>query len=83
LGKIIGLCLVTKCSSMNSFLCELTHVALPHAMNEIHMPIRFGAVGNLYSPPSKLVGYSHFFTSAGVSALGCFFSPARRVNDSV
>jgi len=29
-----------------------------------------------------LHGYSPFFTSAGVIALGCFLSPARRVYDS-
>jgi len=28
-----------------------------------------------------LHGESHFFTSAGVIALGCFVSPARRVCD--
>ena len=30
----------------------------------------------------SLYGYSPFFASAGVIALGCFASPARRVYDS-
>jgi hypothetical protein len=42
----------------------------------IQCNIRDGELASLI-----LHGYSPFFTSAGVIALGCFVSPARRVSD--
>src|SRR6516162_3606593 len=48
-----------------------------------HTPVRGRSARQKY-PFARPVGhgYSPFFTSAGVIALGCFVSPARRLCDS-
>jgi hypothetical protein len=48
-----------------------------------HTPVRGRSARqkNLFGRPVG-DGYSPFLTSAGVIALGCFFSPSRRLNDS-